>query len=60
MHNGNRKGLEFFLPFKGSLEKGKLANLVVLSRNIFEIPPEEIQKTEVKMTIFNGKLIYKK
>ena len=36
------------------------ADLVVLSRNIFEIPPEEIQKTEVKMTVFNGKVIYRK
>ena len=36
------------------------ADLVVLSRNIFEIPSEEIQKTEVKMTVFNGKVIYRK
>ena len=38
----------------------EMADLVVLSRNIFMIPPEEIQKTEIKMTIFNGKVIYKK
>ncbi len=37
----------------------ELADLVVLSRNIFKIQPDEIQKTEVKMTIFNGKVIYK-
>jgi len=51
---------EFSENIKGSVEKGKLADLVVLSQNIFKIPPEEIKKTEVKMTIFNGKIIYKR
>ncbi|NIO50003.1 MAG: amidohydrolase family protein [Candidatus Aminicenantes bacterium] len=51
---------EFSENTKGSVERGKLADLVVLSRNIFKNPPEEIQKTEVKMTIFNGKVISKK
>jgi len=51
---------EFSENIKGSVEKGKLADLVVLSRNIFKIPPEEIKKTEVKMTILNGKVIHKK
>lgn len=45
---------------KGSIEKGKLADLVVLSRNIFEIPPEEIKNVEVLMTIFNGRIVYEK
>jgi predicted amidohydrolase YtcJ len=51
---------EFSENLKGSIAKGKLADLVVLSQNIFKIPPEEIQRTEVKMTVFNGKVIYKK
>jgi predicted amidohydrolase YtcJ len=51
---------EFSGSLKGSIEKGKLAVLVVLSRNIFKIPPEEIHKTEVKMTIFNGRVIFNK
>ncbi len=51
---------EFAEVLKGSIKKGKLADLVVLSQNIFEIPPEEIKKTEVKMTIFNGEVIYRK
>lgn len=45
---------------KGSIEKGKLADLVVLSRDIFEIPKEEIKDVEVEMTIFNGKIVYEK
>jgi len=48
---------EFSERIKGSIEAGKLADLVVLTQNIFEIPPEEIQNTGVKMTIVNGEII---
>jgi predicted amidohydrolase YtcJ len=51
---------DFSEKAKGSVEQGKLADLVVLGRNIFEIPAEEIMKTEVIMTIFNGKVIHRK
>ena len=43
---------------KGSLEAGKLADLVVLSDDIFHIAPAEIEKAHVSMTIFNGAVIY--
>jgi hypothetical protein len=43
---------------KGSIEVGKLADLVALSADIFKIDPVEIEKTKVVMTIFDGKLIY--
>ncbi len=45
---------------KGTLEKGKLADMVVLSRDLFTIPPSEILRTEVLYTILGGKIIYKK
>lgn len=45
---------------KGSLTVGKLADLVVLSQNILEIPPEQILETEIIMTIFDGKVMYQK
>lgn len=45
---------------KGSIEPGKLADLVVLSDDIFTIPPEAIEKTKVDMTIFDGKVIYER
>jgi len=45
---------------KGSIEHGKLADLVVLSDDIFTIPPEAIEKAKVDMTIFDGKVIYQR
>ncbi|HEY2472227.1 MAG TPA: amidohydrolase [Terracidiphilus sp.] len=45
---------------KGSIEPGKLADLVVLSDDIFTIPPESIENTKVDLTIFDGKVIYQR
>ena len=43
---------------KGSIEVGKLADLVVLSKNLLQIPPREILETKVVMTIVSGKIVY--
>lgn len=51
---------EFSEHKKGTVEEGKLADLVVLDQNLFEIPPEKILQTKVLMTLFNGKIIYEK
>ena len=45
---------------KGTLEVGKLADLVILDRNIFDIPAEEIWDTKVEYTIVGGKIMYQK
>jgi hypothetical protein len=45
---------------KGSIEPGKLADLVILSDDIFSIAPEKIQNTKVDATIFDGRLIYER
>ena len=45
---------------KGSIEVGKLADLIVLSDDILTIDPVEIKDAKVVMTIFDGKVIYKK
>ncbi|HVP91743.1 MAG TPA: amidohydrolase [Terriglobales bacterium] len=42
---------------KGTVEAGKLADLVVLDRDIFKVRPEDIWKAAVRMTVFNGKII---
>jgi hypothetical protein len=45
---------------KGSIEVGKLADLVVLSADILEIPDEELADAQVDMTILGGKVRYRR
>ena len=42
----------------GSLKKGKLADVILLDKNLFKIPSHEIHQVEVIMTIFNGRIVY--
>ncbi|MCF8067613.1 MAG: amidohydrolase [Desulfobacterales bacterium] len=42
----------------GSIEVGKKADIVVLSKNIFKIDTEEIPNVEIEMTFFEGKRVY--
>ena len=42
----------------GSIEVGKLADFIVLDRNIFEIPIEDVGATQVYQTFFEGSLVY--
>lgn len=51
---------EFAERDKGTLEVGKLADVVVLSQDLFRIRPEEIPKTTVVNTIVGGKVVYTK
>ena len=44
----------------GSIETGKTADMIVLDRNLFEIPVDEIGTTQVLSTIFEGQDIYRK
>ncbi len=38
----------------GSIEVGKRADLIVLDQNLFEIPPDNISKTKVLLTLVDG------
>lgn len=49
---------EFAEKDKGSLEPGKLADLAVLSQDIFKVPTAELPKTESVLTVVNGKVAY--
>ncbi|MCY8936992.1 amidohydrolase [Peribacillus frigoritolerans] len=42
----------------GTLEEGKLADLVVLDRNLFDIPESEVLETKVELTINDGKVVF--
>jgi predicted amidohydrolase YtcJ len=43
---------------KGTIEVGKFADLTVLSDDLFNVPPDEIKKAKVEMTIVDGKIVY--
>jgi predicted amidohydrolase YtcJ len=49
---------EFQEKEKGSLEPGKLADLAVLSQDIFSVPFSEMPKTESVLTLVGGKAVY--
>ena len=42
----------------GSLARGKLADLIVLDRNLFEIPKDDISETRVLTTMVGGRIVY--
>jgi predicted amidohydrolase YtcJ len=45
---------------EGSLEPGKLADLIILSQNPFEVGPHELRKTEVVLTMVGGRVVYQR
>lgn len=49
---------EFQENVKGSVTVGKLADLIILSDNIFTINPDEIKKVKVLQSIMDGKIVY--
>ncbi|HOA62276.1 MAG: amidohydrolase family protein [Verrucomicrobia bacterium] len=43
---------------KGTLTPGKLADVVILDRDIFTIPPTEIDQVRVVCTIMDGRVVF--
>jgi predicted amidohydrolase YtcJ len=37
-----------------------VADMVMLDRNIFEIPPEQIRSVAIVMTVVGGKVVYRR
>lgn len=44
----------------GKLAKGMLADMVVIDKNLFKIPAEDIKNAKIVLTIVNGKTVYQK
>ena len=49
---------EFQEKVKGTITPGKLADLVILSRDIFTTDPNEIENVRVVLTIMDGRVVY--
>ena len=48
----------FEADIRGSIKPGKLADITVCDLNLVEIPPEDILKMNIEMTIVDGKIVY--
>ncbi len=42
----------------GSIEVGKKADLILLDRNLFDLPAQQINEAKVLMTLFDGAVVY--
>jgi predicted amidohydrolase YtcJ len=51
--------LDFQEHETGSLEVGKSADLIVLDKNLFEIPPSQIHEVKVLTTLLEGKEVFR-
>ncbi len=58
MYTTNAAYASFEEEVKGSIAPGKLADVVVLSGNPVDLPPEEIKGIKVEMTITDGKIVW--
>ncbi|MAJ87879.1 MAG: amidohydrolase, partial [Cellvibrionales bacterium TMED148] len=50
--------VNFMEEVSGSIEIGKLADMIVLDRNLFDIPPHEISEVQVLLTLLDGEPVY--
>jgi predicted amidohydrolase YtcJ len=58
LYTVNNAYLTFEEKEKGSLEKGKLADFVILKKDILTCPVDEVKDVEVERTYLGGKLVY--
>lgn len=42
----------------GSLEPGKLADVIVMDRNLFDVPVDDIKDTKILLTVMDGNVVY--
>ena len=58
LYTANNAYITFTEKEKGSMEVGKLADLIVLDRDILECPVEEVKQIQVERTYLGGKLVH--
>lgn len=60
MYTANTAYLSWEEGIKGTLEPGKLADMIVLDRDVLTVPAEQILDIKVLMTFVGGKLVYER
>lgn len=60
MMTSNAAFMSFDEEKKGSIEVGKLGDLIVLSENYLTCPADKIKDIQVMATVIGGKVVYKK
>jgi len=60
MHTYNGAYASFEENIKGSLETGKLADMVVLSESLLSASPDKIKDIKVDITIIDGNIVYER
>ena len=58
MYTINGARVVFMEDRLGSIEPGKLADLVVLDRDIMTVPVDEIRDAQVMLTMVGGEIVY--
>jgi predicted amidohydrolase YtcJ len=58
MYTVNGAYMTFEEDLKGSLEAGKLADMIILDRDILNCPEDDIKDTKVLVTYLGGKIVY--
>jgi len=56
----NNAYVTFEESVKGSIERGKLADLVVLPEDILTVPEKRIEQMGVSMTMVGGRIVYRR
>ncbi len=57
-YTGNGAYASFEEKIKGQLRPGMLADVLILSQNLFRLPPSAIHETRVDLTVFNGRVLH--
>jgi predicted amidohydrolase YtcJ len=60
MYTQGAAWIQFAEKSRGTLERGKLADAVVIDRDFLMCPEDEIRKIEPLMTIVGGKVVYQR
>jgi predicted amidohydrolase YtcJ len=56
----NNAKLNFEENVKGSLQTGKFADLIMVDRDVWRCPDNELKSVEVLMTMVDGKIVYQR